>query len=380
MVRGEIEIARHHAAVNARPRILPVRVAFDGPLPYPLNAYLDSIQYASWTKPDDTPRLLNELLAAIGGKVSPEFRTAPATAADASSQPPPYAAALPVPGGTLDVDDPWYLPRPTDATALSAIREPGQTLTIKGPRQMGKSSLLMRTVKAGLDLGKRVALLDFQLVDDKSKADADLFFRRFAVVDRRAVRAAGHRRRAWDAGYSNPQNCTRYVERQILQPLNGAVRDRDRRDRFDLPHVVLRRLLRHAAELARAARASDPAQLEDARHRPVDVDRTAVLHRSTARVAVQRRRRAAARGLPGRPGRPPQRAASAGRSATPTSSGCTGSIGGHPYLTRKALYLVASSTPTDQRSTICSRTRSTTAVRSAIICATTCCGCRGSPS
>ena len=27
MVRGEIEIARHHAAVNARPRILPVRVA-----------------------------------------------------------------------------------------------------------------------------------------------------------------------------------------------------------------------------------------------------------------------------------------------------------------------------------------------------------------
>ena len=155
MVRGEIEIARHHAAVNARPRILPVRVAFDGPLPYPLNAYLDSIQYASWTKPDDTPRLLNELLAAIGGKVSPEFRTAPATAADASSQPPSYAAPLPVPGGTLDVDDPWYLPRPTDAMALSAIRQPGQTLTIKGPRQMGKSSLLMRTVKAALDSARR---------------------------------------------------------------------------------------------------------------------------------------------------------------------------------------------------------------------------------
>ena len=46
MVRGEIEMARHHAAVASRPRILPVRVNFDGPLPYPLNAYLDSIQYA----------------------------------------------------------------------------------------------------------------------------------------------------------------------------------------------------------------------------------------------------------------------------------------------------------------------------------------------
>src|SRR4029453_749006 len=78
MVRGEIEIARHHAAVNSRPRILPVRVAFDGSLPYPLNAYLDSIQYASWSKPDDTPRLLQELLAAIGGETPPEARATPA--------------------------------------------------------------------------------------------------------------------------------------------------------------------------------------------------------------------------------------------------------------------------------------------------------------
>ena len=45
---------------------------------------------------------------------------------------------------------------------------------------MGKSSLLMRTVKAGLDAGKRLALLDFQLVDEATKADATLFFRRFA--------------------------------------------------------------------------------------------------------------------------------------------------------------------------------------------------------
>ena len=26
----------------------------------------------------------------------------------------------------------------------------------------------------------------------------------------------------WDDGFSNPQNCTRYVERQILQPLEAA--------------------------------------------------------------------------------------------------------------------------------------------------------------
>ena len=37
------------------------------------------------------------------------------------------------------MDDPWYLPRQTDAMALDHIRQSGQTLTIKGPRQMGKA-------------------------------------------------------------------------------------------------------------------------------------------------------------------------------------------------------------------------------------------------
>ena len=86
MVRGEIEMARHHAATTSRPRILPVRVKFDGPLPYPLNAYLDSIQYAVWKRPDDTPRLLEELLAAMAGAPPTDARSPPPTPVD-SRQP-----------------------------------------------------------------------------------------------------------------------------------------------------------------------------------------------------------------------------------------------------------------------------------------------------
>ncbi|MDZ8086813.1 MAG: AAA-like domain-containing protein [Nostoc sp. DedQUE12b] len=39
------------------------------------------------------------------------------------------------------------------------------TITIKGPRQMGKSSLLIRTIHTAVNALKRVALLDFQLFD-----------------------------------------------------------------------------------------------------------------------------------------------------------------------------------------------------------------------
>lgn len=222
MVRGEIEIARHHAATNAFPRILPVRVRFEGPLPYPLNAYLDKIQYAVWTDTADTPRLLQELLDVVGGErpsMSPPL--APPMPGGANI-PPPYAAPLPVPGGTLDVDDPWYLARPTDATALAVIRQPGQTLTIKGPRQMGKSSLLMRTMKEAMDIGKNVALLDFQLVDEEGKAHADVFFRRFASAIAEQLSLEDDVERFWDPGFASPYNCTRYMERRILEPLGGA--------------------------------------------------------------------------------------------------------------------------------------------------------------
>jgi hypothetical protein len=221
MVRGEIEIARLQAATTGKPVVLPVRVAFDGSLPYPLNAYLDNIQYAIWRTPDDTQPLLDQLRRAMAGVAATAAPPAAASMGSDTNLPPPYAAQLPAPGGALDVDDPWYLARPADATALSVIRQPGQTLAIKGPRQMGKSSLLMRTVKAGLDVGKKVALLDFQLVDEESKADADLFYRRFAsgIADQLELPDAVDE--VWDTAYSNPQNCTRYVERHVLQPLNA---------------------------------------------------------------------------------------------------------------------------------------------------------------
>lgn len=107
MVRGEIEIAHRQAASGTGPRILPVRLAFDGALPYPLNAYLDGIQYATWNDPGDTTRVLDELRAVIAGDQPAGDRFTCAGAPASTSQlPPPYAAPLPVPGGPST----WTIP------------------------------------------------------------------------------------------------------------------------------------------------------------------------------------------------------------------------------------------------------------------------------
>lgn len=346
MVRGEIELARHHAATNGSPRVLPVRLAFDGPLPYPLNAYLDKIQYASWSGVADTPRLLCELRDVVGGHKRPTPSGVRRAAAPAPAHvPPAYAAPLPVPGGTLDVDDKWYLPRQTDATALSLIQQPGQTLTIKGPRQMGKSSLLMRTVKAGMDLGKRVALLDFQLVDEDSKLHPDLFFRRFASWVAEQLNLPDSVDAFWNAAYSSPQNCTRYMEQHILAPLGGpcivAIDETDAifQTVFSQDfYSMLRGWHNRRADPTRRLWKQLDIILSTSTEPQFFIDRP---HESPFNVGVTLRLEDFQPEQVGRLNALHPRPLAAGDLERLYQL-----VRGHPYLTRKALYLVAGSIPT----------------------------------
>src|SRR4029077_19350675 len=170
MVQGEVEKAHHLSKENqGRPAILPVRLPYREQFKYPLSAYLNPLNWAYWATPDDTDALIAKLLAAIrtgmfaGGRIP--LDTPPL---DSSSIPLPYFAAQPIafelPEGTMQAESRFYEVRESDKVALQTIGQRGVTVTIKGPRQMGKSSLLIRTIEAAAKGGKRTAFLDFQLV------------------------------------------------------------------------------------------------------------------------------------------------------------------------------------------------------------------------
>jgi hypothetical protein len=219
MVKGEVEIAREQASkTSATPRILPVRLAYTGPLPYPLNGWLDPIQYAPWRGDSDTEQVIRELIAAIAGTPlsGPAITVVPASARDGS---PLHSAPLPPPGGSLDIDDPWYIHRDSDAAASRLISQQGITLVIKGSRQMGKSSLLVRTLCRALDVGKRCAMIDLQMLGQETLRSGSAFFRRFAESVADQLDLLRDVSQFWDPGLSDSQNFTRYMEKQILQPL-----------------------------------------------------------------------------------------------------------------------------------------------------------------
>jgi len=223
MVKGEIEIARDQMGKSGKgPRILPVRLAFTGSLPYPLNAWLDPLQYILWRGEADTEQIIRSLQAAVAGGELPLSST-PAQATSLVYSPPVYAAPLPPPGGGMDIDDPWYVRRKVDDSVIRPIAQRGVTLVIKGSRQMGKTSLLIRALGSAIDMGKRCALVDFQMLGQQSLRNSGTFFRRFGRAVAEALDLQADIERYWDSGLADSQNLTRYMERQVLQTVDASI-------------------------------------------------------------------------------------------------------------------------------------------------------------
>lgn len=228
MVLAEIETAHRLAKEHSgRPVIIPIRLAYKEPLQYPLSAYLNAIQHAYWSCPEDTPHLIEELARVISGgeltaiKSSPDDD--PPGVASASPLPSPFPSAqtapLEMPEGTMSPESAFYRSRPFDAVAAEAIKHQGVTITIKGPRQMGKSSLLIRTAAEASKAGKRVAFLDFQLIDQAALANAGLFFKQFCHWLNDALETDDKVQECWSVPLGNSQLCTRYLSRYILKDL-----------------------------------------------------------------------------------------------------------------------------------------------------------------
>ncbi|MGH9835223.1 MAG: AAA-like domain-containing protein [Blastocatellia bacterium] len=234
MVKAEVELA--HALAQkpgGRPKIIPVRLAYHDEFDYPLSAYLNHIQWAEWDSEADTPRLIEQLKQAVAGQsviFEPTQTRADPTQPDQSTEPPPPTpsaqpkrldpAKLDSPEGTIDPQSAFYLVRSSDSVALDAIQRQGVTITIKGPRQMGKSSLLIRTMEKAVKSGKRAVFLDYQLIERDTLTDADRFYRRFCDWVTDELEMENRVDEFWNTPLGNSQRCTRYFSRYLLKELN----------------------------------------------------------------------------------------------------------------------------------------------------------------
>ncbi len=242
MVQAEVKRAYEYRKRHGRPRILPVRVAYEGLLPYAIDALIDSLQYAIWRHPGDNQRVAQELLTAItGGQLPTQSPIAikpvgeeSLISEDGSLLPnedsleeplpafdPRFLDELEAPGGTVKLRDKFYIERDSDDFLKRELTRGGTLTTIRASRQKGKSSLLVRGVQHARRHGSQTITLDLQRVDSENlQSPADFLYYLAKFIIRKLRLDLSELDALW-AGSEGPQEkFTRLFEDYILPENN----------------------------------------------------------------------------------------------------------------------------------------------------------------
>ncbi|HYJ45466.1 MAG TPA: AAA-like domain-containing protein [Pyrinomonadaceae bacterium] len=207
MIAYEVQIA-HEAAQQqeGKPRLLPVRINYEGALPDLLATILNPIQYASWTNPQEDARLTEELLYSLQAPESPK--------ATLAAEPP---------GGAVPLDSNFYLVRPTDEQFLDAIRRRDSIVLIKGARQMGKTSLLARGLQLARAAGARVITTDLQKLNSSNLETIEAFFMTLGEFIADQLDLDVYPEDVWKPRRAPSINFERYMRREVLEKLDAPL-------------------------------------------------------------------------------------------------------------------------------------------------------------
>lgn len=222
MVVEEINIAETARKKNGHPLLLPVRLACDDQLPYDLGAALNPLQYASWRENQDFTEVIQTIERAIQG------HSDQLSDPDPESQRTPLSAAIPLPAanpkavleapeGTMAADSLYYIERTADKIVKDEQKAHSYTLTIKGPRQIGKSSLLGKVMADANRQSKPSAFIDFQNFGRIDAMPPDDLFKQFAFLIEEALDFESQIDSYWNVPLTSANKCTRFLEKRILK-------------------------------------------------------------------------------------------------------------------------------------------------------------------
>ena len=140
------------------------------------------------------------------------------TATQASPQPSPVQSVqLEEPDGQIGLNSRFYIQRPPiEKDCLETMLRAGSLIRIKAPRQMGKSSLLSRTLAYAKHKGYQVAHLYFQQADSNIFDDLDLFLQWFCASIASELDLDDNLDQYWQGVLGSKNKCTKYFQRYLL--------------------------------------------------------------------------------------------------------------------------------------------------------------------
>lgn len=119
-------------------------------------------------------------------------------------------------GGAVPLDSRFYIERKTDTDFRAAVERGDSIVLVKGARQVGKTSLLARSLQQARAAGARVVLTDFQMLNASHLVSIESLLRMLAKSLSDQLELSVSPDQFWDEDLGPSMNFTRFMRREVL--------------------------------------------------------------------------------------------------------------------------------------------------------------------
>lgn len=121
------------------------------------------------------------------------------------------------PDGQVPLKSAYYVKRPPlESDCYKTIEKPGSLIRIKGPRQMGKTSLMTRIQEHGISIDYNTISLSFKEADRAIYDDLDIFLKWFCSSITYGIDLPDEISHYWKGILGSINKCTKYFQKHIL--------------------------------------------------------------------------------------------------------------------------------------------------------------------
>jgi len=131
---------------------------------------------------------------------------------------------LEFPNGPVPLNSQLYIERPPiEAKTYAEVLKPGSLIRLKGPRQMGKTSLLRRILHHAKSHNIQVVTLSLHRADQAAFEDLDQFLRWFCTNLSYQLGIPPKLDEYWNPNIGSKVSCTIYLEEYLLKTLQAPL-------------------------------------------------------------------------------------------------------------------------------------------------------------
>ncbi len=152
------------------------------------------------------------------------------------------ASILPTyPSGAVPLNSPFYIERsPIEEQVYEEINKPGALIRIKAPKEMGKTSLLLRILDHAVKQNYHTVTINFNQIDCAILEDLDRFLRFLCATTTQQLNLESKLEEYWDDDIGSKVSCSIYFRCYILEQVNSplVLAFDELNHIFEYPHVA----------------------------------------------------------------------------------------------------------------------------------------------